>query len=268
MASSARHFAEQPPVPDGKGRKRFMARVFYAVLAAGCFVIAGSVLLSNYERREAAGPLFSGKPVAHEGLGLAVDRSGTEWKVQWNPSASPLASASQAELLINDGDRSTRILLQPERIRTGNLLYSAYTGDVALKLTAFGDGRESASESLRVLSPEVRADEAQHLASSQTPAKVTEAEADRMANHAKHRSVVRNSKHNRHHRRARRSHRASLENEDMDAPFAADVSDQPQTTAHRPSLRQQVSLLGRKAAHILPFRRKTAELRDESPDVR
>ena len=84
-------------------------------------------------------------------LGLASDRSGAEWKLTWNPSAVPLAHATSAELLIEDGNRETQILLSPAQIRSGSIVYSPFTADLCFRLRAYDGERRSVPETLRVL---------------------------------------------------------------------------------------------------------------------
>jgi hypothetical protein len=95
----------------------------------------------------------SGNPAPAASLGLASGRAGAEWKLTWDPLAAPLAHASAAELLIDDGDHQNQILLSPAQIRSGSILYAPFTGDVCFRLSAYDSRRRAVSEILRALDP-------------------------------------------------------------------------------------------------------------------
>src|ERR1700686_5629226 len=73
---------------------------------------------------------LGGHPRPFVPLGLASDRTGADWKLTWNPTAVPFAHASSAELLIEDGNHETQILLSPAQIRSGSIVYSPFTADI------------------------------------------------------------------------------------------------------------------------------------------
>ena len=48
---------------------------------------------------------------------------------------------TEAEVIIADGDHRTQLLLSPGQIRSGNLFYLPFTGEVRFTLRAQGGGR-------------------------------------------------------------------------------------------------------------------------------
>ena len=76
--------------------------------------------------------IFFGLSVAHTSSGL---------KLLWNPSAAALRGVTEAELTIVDGDHRSQLLLSPGQIRSGNLSYAPFTGEVRFSLRAQGGDR-------------------------------------------------------------------------------------------------------------------------------
>ena len=109
----------------------------------------GFLAWADYDALQSA--RLAGNPAPFVPLGLAADRSGTDWKLTWNPSAVPLAHAASAELLMEDGNHETQILLSPAQIRSGSIVYSPFTADVCFRLRAYDGERRSVLETLRVL---------------------------------------------------------------------------------------------------------------------
>jgi hypothetical protein len=74
-------------------------------------------------------------------FGLSVAHTSSGLKLLWNPSAAALRGVTEAELTIVDGDHRSQLLLSPGQIRSGNLLYAPFTGEVRFALRAQGGGR-------------------------------------------------------------------------------------------------------------------------------
>ena len=85
--------------------------------------------------------MFFGLSVAHTNSGL---------RLFWNASAAALRGVTEAEVTIADGYHRSQLLLSPGQIRSGNLFYAPFTGEVRFTLRAQGGGRV-ATETVLVL---------------------------------------------------------------------------------------------------------------------
>jgi hypothetical protein len=74
-------------------------------------------------------------------FGLSVAHTNTGLRLLWNPSAAALRGVTEAELTIADGDHRSQLLLSPGQIRSGNLFYAPFTGEVRFNLKAQGGDR-------------------------------------------------------------------------------------------------------------------------------
>jgi len=101
-------------------------------------VIALLVAMFEYAALSATLPA---KTVPRTSFGLSVEHTNTGLKLLWNPSAAALRGVTEAELTIVDGDRRSQLLLSPGQIRSGNLLYAPFTGEVRFNLRAQGGDR-------------------------------------------------------------------------------------------------------------------------------
>jgi hypothetical protein len=86
---------------------------------------------------------------AAEPLGLRVDRGSAQLRLDWNPASTPLASASEAELIIDDGAHRSQLLLSPVQIQSGSLLYAPFTDEIVFRMQTYRHERKEASESIR-----------------------------------------------------------------------------------------------------------------------
>jgi len=83
-------------------------------------------------------------------FGLSVTHAESGLKLLWNPSAAALRGVTEAELTIADGEHRSQLLLSPGQIRSGNLFYAPFTGEVRFNLRAQG-GNRVASETVLAL---------------------------------------------------------------------------------------------------------------------
>jgi len=83
-------------------------------------------------------------------FGLSVTHADTGLRLLWNPSAVALRGVTEAELTIADGEHRSQLLLSPGQIRSGNLFYAPFTGEVRFNLRAQG-GNRVASETVLAL---------------------------------------------------------------------------------------------------------------------
>jgi hypothetical protein len=100
--------------------------------------LAALVAMLGYAALSAALPSNT-KPRAF--FGLSVAHTNTGLRLLWNPSAAALRGVTEAELTIADGDHRSQLLLSPGQIRSGNLFYAPFTGEVRFNLKAQGGDR-------------------------------------------------------------------------------------------------------------------------------
>ncbi len=81
------------------------------------------------------------KTVPRTFFGLSVAHTDTGLRLLWNPSAAALRGVTEAELTIVDGDHRSQLLLSPGQIRSGNLFYVPFTGEVRFHLRVQGGDR-------------------------------------------------------------------------------------------------------------------------------
>lgn len=74
-------------------------------------------------------------------FGLSVTHADTGLRLLWNPSTAALRGVTEAELTIADGEHRSQLLLSPGQIRSGNLFYAPFTGEVRFNLRAQGGNR-------------------------------------------------------------------------------------------------------------------------------
>jgi len=105
------------------------------------------VAMFGYAALSAALPA---KTVPRTFFGLSVAHTDTGLRLLWNPSAAALRGVTEAELTIADGDHRSQLLLSPGQIRSGNLFYVPFTGEVRFNLRVQG-GDRVASETVLAL---------------------------------------------------------------------------------------------------------------------
>src|SRR5205814_3212361 len=71
--------------------------------------------------------------------------------VTWDRNAPAIALAQRGILSISDGSNRRELELTGAQLRNGRVLYSRLSGDVGLRLEVFPEGRESVSESIRIV---------------------------------------------------------------------------------------------------------------------
>ena len=118
------------PLEDGlrKSKGPLILIIVMGLLAA----TFGYAALSATPTAKTAPRMFFGLCVAHTNSGL---------RLFWNPSAAALRGVTEAELTIADGDHRRQLLLSPGQIRSGNLFYLPFTGEVRFTLRAQGGDR-------------------------------------------------------------------------------------------------------------------------------
>lgn len=120
--------------------------LFFLIAALGLTVYnlapnrAGSLPAAQMQRRTQHGPLR-----------LRVDRSGTAWRVSWDPNADVLKNVRTAELLIDDGPEHMAQSLSKDQIRQGYKIYSPRSNDVVFQLQVSDQGNHRISGTLRLV---------------------------------------------------------------------------------------------------------------------
>ena len=87
-------------------------------------------------------------------LRLSAAEKGNKLEVSWDRTTAAIGRAKRGVLSISDGPNKKDVELSETQLRTGTVLYSWLSSEVAFKLEVFTKGRESVSESIRVMFPE------------------------------------------------------------------------------------------------------------------
>jgi hypothetical protein len=116
---------------------------------AGAAAFFGYQNLSNPRQQAAPAAVDSALP-----LKLSVAEKKDQLDVTWDRNAAAVAQANRGVLSISDGSNRRDLELTGAQLRNGRVLYSRLSGDVGIRLEVFQEGRESVSESIRIVSPE------------------------------------------------------------------------------------------------------------------
>jgi hypothetical protein len=131
-------------------RTSYFARMWFpvlAVLVAGEAFLAGRALGRRVGYPKPPSPLhLAAEPDTSEvpGLGLQVDRHGSNLRISWNRSRQAILWANAGLLSIRDGVGLPQrtLTLNADQLRTGSVLYSPTSDNVQFRLAVFGrDGR-------------------------------------------------------------------------------------------------------------------------------
>jgi hypothetical protein len=87
-------------------------------------------------------------------LDLSTQDSGGNLVFRWNPAASSLGPAENAELFIDDGPHHAQVLLSRGQIASGSIQYTPFTKDVRFRLVTHAPDAHTTQESIRVLGTE------------------------------------------------------------------------------------------------------------------
>jgi hypothetical protein len=117
------------PEPDtaGPAARRYRRSLWVLPLAAA---LSGAV----YSGYNVSGPGLRAPVVADDALALKVERAVGQLRLNWNRSASVIATAQKATLSIVDGAQEQTLNLDLGQLRTGSLVYSPATPDVSFRL--------------------------------------------------------------------------------------------------------------------------------------
>jgi hypothetical protein len=143
-----------PPPPSSRvggipAWRWLLVPIFLAIAAlAGFFAYRDATLPRT------APPVSSPTAETALPLRLSVAERQNQLDVTWDRNTPAIAKARRGVLSISDGQNKRDLDLSGAQLRTGRVLYSRLSGDVALRLEVFADGPESVTESIRIVSTE------------------------------------------------------------------------------------------------------------------
>ena len=114
-------------------------------------------------------------------LKLSVAEKQNQLEVTWDRNAPAILQARRGVLSISDGSNKQDLELSGAQLRTGRVIYSRASPDVALRMEVFGEGPEPVTESIRIVSTE---------ATPPAPERMTPRDAARVAGEASRRIRV------------------------------------------------------------------------------
>ena len=112
------------------------------MVAAFVFLLLGVLL--GYEASRITPP----QGASEFALSLAVERTGENLTVHWNPHAAAVRSASNGVLEIDDGGEIKRVELDRANLSGGNLVYRNGSDKVRFRLVVYLDLGLSVTEML------------------------------------------------------------------------------------------------------------------------
>ena len=128
---------ELPEPPRPKSRT--------GIWLVACFVFLLLGVLLGYEAMRIAAPQRGASDFA---LSLAVERTGENLTVRWNPSARAVISASSGVLEIEDGADTKRVELDRANLSNGSMVYHNLSDKVRFRLVVFLKSGLSVTEAL------------------------------------------------------------------------------------------------------------------------
>jgi len=137
---------ERPPTRR-PGWRWLLVPGFLAVTGAAGFF--GYQNLSGNKQPIAPAVIDSALP-----LKLSVAEKQDQIDVTWDRNAAAVTQANRGVLSISDGSNRRDLELTGAQLRNGRVLYSRLSADVGIRLEVFQEGKESVSESIRIVSPE------------------------------------------------------------------------------------------------------------------
>ena len=106
-------------------------------------------------------------------LKLSVAERQNQLDVNWDRNAPAILRAKHGVLSITDGGNRRDLELSGAQLRNGRVLYSRLSGDVNLRMEVFPEGRNSVSESIRIVSTDALKSEAPSGSTQKPPAAKT-----------------------------------------------------------------------------------------------
>lgn len=133
----------QPEPPEPNGRRAPKSRTGMWLVASFVFLLLGVLL--GYEASRITAPLRGASDFT---LSLAVEHTGENLTIRWNPKARAVLSASSGVLEIDDGGETKRVPLDRDNLSNGNFVYRNTSGKVRFRLVVYLDSGLSLTEAL------------------------------------------------------------------------------------------------------------------------
>jgi len=133
---------EEPPVPPPEPHVSSRSRSGMWMVAAFVFLLLGVLL--GYEASRVTAP----RRASDFALALAVERTGQNLTVHWNPDAPAVRSASNGVLEIDDGGETKRVELDRANLSGGSMVYRNASEKVHFRLVVYLDSGLSVTEEM------------------------------------------------------------------------------------------------------------------------
>ena len=122
------------------------------IFASVAFV-AISIVIFQFGRRIEGYSFSRTVSLSETRLGLRLERSGSDWRLSWNPNAPVIAKATKGHILITDGSVQRFLELDSSDLRGGTIIYTPLTNDIVMRLEVDKvDSAATDTESVRVVS--------------------------------------------------------------------------------------------------------------------
>jgi hypothetical protein len=133
---------EEPPETPPEPHVSSKSRSGMWMVAAFVFLLLGVLL--GYEASRITAP----RRASDFALTLAVERTGQNLTVRWNPDAPAVRSASSGVLEIDDGGETKRVELDRANLSSGSMVYRNASEKVRFRLVVYLDSGLSVTEEL------------------------------------------------------------------------------------------------------------------------
>jgi hypothetical protein len=87
-------------------------------------------------------------------LALIAERRGTDLLVSWNPESLAIPGAVVGMLFIRDTNATRNLLLTPEQLSYGHMLYAPTSDQVEIRLRVMDASQSTTVDSITVLLPQ------------------------------------------------------------------------------------------------------------------
>jgi hypothetical protein len=132
---------EEPP-QEARAPKRPKSRAGIWMVGAFVFLLLGVLL--GYEASRITAP----RRASDFTLSLAVERTGENLTVRWNPGSPAIRSASNGVLEIDDGGETKRVELDRANLSGGSMVYRNTSDKIHFRLIAYLDTGLSVAQAL------------------------------------------------------------------------------------------------------------------------
>jgi protein TonB len=121
------------------------AMAIAAVLVGAFFILPGKRSFAPFDGKST--------PPIDSHLGLKLDRSGTDWRLSWDPNAPAVAKATKGQLFVSDGKLRNTVQLDASDLHSGTIVYSPATNDVSwtLQVGNTSNPTEQVSEAVQIV---------------------------------------------------------------------------------------------------------------------